>query len=124
MKYFCLILLIYCICLFNFHKTSAEESQKETFSIENIKEIIKAKMSKSTPEMENLNLKIVSRIVAGMVLIVGIIGTVYVQLKLGKIGLGTIVERPETLSGIIIMMLLPETIVLLSFIISILLILM
>lgn len=66
----------------------------------------------------------VTRIVAGAVLIVGILSTIAVQLKLISMGLGTVSEKPETLGGLIILMLLPESIVLLSFIISILLILM
>lgn len=71
----------------------------------------------------NNRLKMVTRIVAGAVLIIGILGTIAVQFKVISMGLGTVSERPETLGGLIILVLLPESIVLLSFVISTLLIL-
>lgn len=93
--------------------------QNKLFSFENI---FKSKNDVDMSE-SNLRLKMVTRIVAGIVLIVGILGTLTVQLRLISIGLGTVSEKPETLGGLIILMLLPESIVLLSFVISILLIL-
>lgn len=95
-------------------------TQTSPFSLENIFE-----NSKGVSETEgNVKLKMITRVVAAVVLVVGMLSTITVQLKLISMGLGTVSEKPETLGGLIILMLLPESIVLLSFIISILLILM
>lgn len=94
-------------------------NQKRHFDLENI---FKSKGEIDQTE-SGIKLKMVTRIVAGAVLIVGILSTIAVQFKVISMGLGTVSEKPETLGGLIILMLLPESIVLLSFIISTLLIL-
>ncbi|MFH1288786.1 MAG: hypothetical protein ABII25_08855 [bacterium] len=94
-------------------------TQTSSSSLENV-----FKNNKEFSESEgNVKLKMVTRVVAGAVLIVGMLSTIAVQFKLITMGLGTVAEKPETLGGLIILMLLPETIVLLSFVISTLLIL-
>ncbi|MEW6087540.1 MAG: hypothetical protein AB1498_04490 [bacterium] len=121
-----LVLFLISVHFFILSAVNAEDSTKSYNKIEtglfNIENILKNKIGPDENE-GNVKLKMVTRIVAGAVLIVGILGTIAVQFKLISIGLGTVTERPETLGGLIILMLLPESIVLLSFIISTLLIL-
>ncbi|MDD5771832.1 MAG: hypothetical protein PHX78_00015 [bacterium] len=98
---------------------TSEKTQSRLFDLENI---FKDKGDQDKIE-SNIRLKMVTRVTAGVVLIVGILSTIAVQFKVIGMGLGTVTEKPETLGGLIILMLLPESIVLLSFVISTLLIL-
>ncbi len=48
----------------------------------------------------------------------GAIGTGLAQSRIGSAGAGTIAEKPELLGGILLMMALPETVVILGFVVA------
>ena len=48
----------------------------------------------------------------------GAIGTAWAQSRIGSAGAGTIAERPETSSSIIILEAIPETLVILGFVVA------
>ncbi len=56
----------------------------------------------------------------GVALAIGIpaIGTAWAQAKIGSAGAGTIAERPETATWILIFLAIPETVVILGFVIA------
>lgn len=51
------------------------------------------------------------------------IATAYAQAKIGSAGAGTVAEKPETSGTMIIMEAIPETIVILGFVVAIMMIL-
>jgi V/A-type H+-transporting ATPase subunit K len=51
------------------------------------------------------------------------LATAYAQAKIGSAGAGTVAEKPETAGTIIIMEAIPETIVILGFVVAIMMIL-
>jgi len=55
---------------------------------------------------------------------VGAIGTAWAQSRIGSAGAGTIAEKPETAGSIIILEAIPETLVILGFVIASMIILM
>ena len=65
-------------------------------------------------------------IALGAALAVGLcaIGTSYAQSKIGAAGMGLVAERPEQAMLLIICIAIPETVVILGFVISIMLIMM
>lgn len=62
----------------------------------------------------------------GAALAVGLcaIGTAYAQAKIGPAGMGTIAEKPELVGPVLIAIAIPETMVILGFVISTMIILM
>jgi V/A-type H+-transporting ATPase subunit K len=48
----------------------------------------------------------------------GAIGTALAQMKIGAAGAGTIAERPETFGSMVVLVALPETLVILGFVIA------
>lgn len=54
----------------------------------------------------------------------GAIGTAWAQSRIGSAGAGTIAEKPETAGSIIILEAIPETLVILGFVIASMIILM
>lgn len=62
----------------------------------------------------------------GAALAVGLcaIGTGYAQAKIGSAGMGTIAEKPELIGPVLISIAIPETMVILGFVISTMIILM
>jgi V/A-type H+/Na+-transporting ATPase subunit K len=54
----------------------------------------------------------------------GAIGTAWAQSRIGSAGAGTIAERPETVGSIIILEAIPETLVILGFVVASMIILM
>ena len=54
----------------------------------------------------------------------GAIGTGWAQSRIGSAGAGTIAERPETAGSIIILEAIPETLVILGFVVASMIILM
>jgi len=55
---------------------------------------------------------------AAIALLGGCLGTGLAQSKIGSAGAGAIAERPETATMVIVMLAIPETIVILSFVVS------
>ncbi|MCQ8894522.1 MAG: ATPase [Methanolinea sp.] len=54
----------------------------------------------------------------------GAIGTAWAQSKIGSAGAGTIAERPETSGSIIVLEAIPETLVILGFVVASMIIIM
>ncbi|HOP67080.1 MAG TPA: ATPase [Methanoregulaceae archaeon] len=54
----------------------------------------------------------------------GAIGTAWAQSRIGSAGAGTIAEKPETSSSIIILEAIPETLVILGFVVASMIIIM
>ncbi len=59
---------------------------------------------------------------ASIALLGGCIGTAMAQMKIGAAGAGAIAEKPETATMVIVMLAIPETIVILSFVVAAMLI--
>jgi V/A-type H+-transporting ATPase subunit K len=55
---------------------------------------------------------------------VGAIGTAWAQSKIGTAGAGTIAERPETFGFMVILEAIPETLVILGFVVAAMIIIM
>jgi V/A-type H+-transporting ATPase subunit K len=55
---------------------------------------------------------------------VGAIGTAWAQSKIGTAGAGTIAERPETVGFMVILEAIPETLVILGFVVAAMIIIM
>lgn len=49
---------------------------------------------------------------------VGTIGTAWAQSKIGTAGAGTIAERPETFGFMVVLVAIPETMVILGFVVA------
>ncbi len=54
----------------------------------------------------------------------GAVGTAWAQSKIGSAGAGTIAERPETAGTIIVLEAIPETLVILGFVVASMIIIM
>lgn len=61
-------------------------------------------------------------IAASICILGGCLGTAMAQMKIGAAGAGAIAERPETATMVIVMLAIPETIVILSFVVAAMLI--
>ncbi len=61
-------------------------------------------------------------IAASICLLGGCLGTAMAQMKIGAAGAGAIAEKPETATMVIVMLAIPETIVILSFVVAAMLI--
>jgi V/A-type H+-transporting ATPase subunit K len=61
---------------------------------------------------------------AGIAFAFGAIGTGYAQSKIGSAGAGTIAERPETFGYMVVLVAIPETLVILGFVVSAMMIIM
>jgi V/A-type H+-transporting ATPase subunit K len=61
-------------------------------------------------------------IAASIALLGGCIGTAMAQMKIGAAGAGAIAEKPETATMVVVMLAIPETIVILSFVVAAMLI--
>ena len=61
---------------------------------------------------------------AALAFTAGSIGTAWAQSRIGAAGAGTIAEKPETAGSIIIIEVIPETLVILGFVIASMIILM
>ena len=61
---------------------------------------------------------------AGIAFGLGAIGTGYAQSKIGSAGAGTIAERPETFGYMVVLVAIPETMVILGFVVSAMMIIM
>jgi V/A-type H+-transporting ATPase subunit K len=61
---------------------------------------------------------------AGVTFAAGAIGTGIAQMKIGSAGAGTIAERPETFGFMVVLVAIPETIVILGFVVSAMMIIM
>jgi V/A-type H+-transporting ATPase subunit K len=57
-------------------------------------------------------------IAAALAVGLGALGTAWAQSRIGAAGAGTIAERPELTSTVIILLALPETMVILGFVIA------
>jgi V/A-type H+-transporting ATPase subunit K len=55
---------------------------------------------------------------------IGAIGTAWAQSKIGTAGAGTIAERPETFGFMVILEAIPETLVILGFVVAAMIIIM
>jgi V/A-type H+-transporting ATPase subunit K len=55
---------------------------------------------------------------AALAFTAGAIGTGYAQSKIGSAGAGTIAERPETFGSMVVLVALPETMVILGFVVA------
>ena len=60
---------------------------------------------------------------AGIAFLGGAIGTGFAQSKIGSAGAGTIAERPETFGYMVVLVAIPETMVILGFVVAVLMIL-
>ena len=69
------------------------------------------------------NVLIARALGAALVLGIGALGTAYAQGKIGSSSAGMLAERPDNLGAAIIMIAIPETILVLSFVISIMILL-
>jgi V/A-type H+-transporting ATPase subunit K len=61
---------------------------------------------------------------AGIAFGLGAIGTGYAQSKIGSAGAGTIAERPETFGLMVVLVAIPETMVILGFVVAAMLMIM
>jgi len=61
---------------------------------------------------------------AGIAFGVGALGTAWAQSKIGTAGAGTIAERPETFGFMVILEAIPETLVILGFVVAAMIIIM
>jgi V/A-type H+-transporting ATPase subunit K len=61
---------------------------------------------------------------AGIAFAAGAIGTGYAQSKIGSAGAGTIAERPETFGSMVVLVAIPETMVILGFVVAAMLMIM
>lgn len=61
-------------------------------------------------------------IAASIALLGGCLGTAMAQMKIGSAGAGAIAEKPETATMVVVMLAIPETIVILSFVVAAMLI--
>ena len=61
---------------------------------------------------------------AALAFSMGAIGTAWAQSRIGAAGAGTIAEKPETVGSIIIIEAIPETLVILGFVVASMIILM
>ena len=61
---------------------------------------------------------------AALAFSMGAIGTAWAQSRIGSAGAGTIAEKPETAGSIIIIEAIPETLVILGFVVASMIILM
>jgi V/A-type H+-transporting ATPase subunit K len=61
---------------------------------------------------------------AGIAFGLGAIGTGYAQSKIGAAGAGTIAERPETFGLMVVLVAIPETMVILGFVVAAMLMIM
>ena len=61
---------------------------------------------------------------AGIAFGVGALGTAWAQSKIGTAGAGTIAERPETFGYMVILEAIPETLVILGFVVAAMIIIM
>jgi V/A-type H+-transporting ATPase subunit K len=61
---------------------------------------------------------------AGVAFGVGALGTAWAQSKIGTAGAGTIAERPETFGFMVILEAIPETLVILGFVVAAMIIIM
>jgi V/A-type H+-transporting ATPase subunit K len=64
------------------------------------------------------------RIGAGIAFFAGAVATGYAQSKIGSAGAGTIAERPETFGFMVVLVAIPETVVILGFVVSAMMIIM
>jgi V/A-type H+-transporting ATPase subunit K len=55
---------------------------------------------------------------AGIAFGLGAIGTGYAQSKIGSAGAGTIAEKPETFGLMVVLVAIPETMVILGFVVA------
>ena len=55
---------------------------------------------------------------AGIAFGMGAIGTGMAQMKIGSAGAGTVAERPETFGLMVVLVALPETLVILGFVVA------
>lgn len=55
---------------------------------------------------------------AAIAFLAGAFGTGYAQSKIGSAGAGTIAEKPETFGFMLVLVALPETIVILGFVVA------
>ena len=61
---------------------------------------------------------------AGIAFAAGAIGTGYAKSKIGSAGAGTIAERPETFGLMVVLVAIPETMVILGFVVAAMLMIM
>ena len=61
---------------------------------------------------------------AGIAFGLGAVGTGFAQSKIGSAGAGTIAERPETFGYMVVPVAIPETLVILGFVVSAMMIIM
>jgi V/A-type H+-transporting ATPase subunit K len=61
---------------------------------------------------------------AGIAFGLGALGTGYAQSKIGSAGAGTIAERPETFGLMVVLVAIPETMVILGFVVAAMLMIM
>ena len=61
---------------------------------------------------------------AGIAFAAGAFGTGYAQSKIGSAGAGTIAERPETFGSMVVLVAIPETMVILGFVVAAMLMIM
>jgi V/A-type H+-transporting ATPase subunit K len=61
---------------------------------------------------------------AGIAFGIGALGTAWAQSKIGTAGAGTIAERPETFGFMVILEAIPETLVILGFVVAAMIIIM
>jgi V/A-type H+-transporting ATPase subunit K len=61
---------------------------------------------------------------AGIAFFAGAVATGYAQSKIGSAGAGTIAERPETFGYMVVLVAIPETVVILGFVVSAMMIIM
>jgi V/A-type H+-transporting ATPase subunit K len=61
---------------------------------------------------------------AGIAFTAGALATGWAQSKIGSAGAGTIAERPETFGYMVVLVAIPETVVILGFVVSAMMIIM
>jgi V/A-type H+/Na+-transporting ATPase subunit K len=72
----------------------------------------------ATPVAEAWQLGVGKAIAAGLAMGLAALGAGYAQAKIGSAGAGTLAERPEAATMVIVLQALPEVIVLLGFVIA------
>ena len=69
-------------------------------------------------EQLHLPLRLVWLAVAALAVGLGALGTAWAQSRIGAAGAGTLAEKPELLNSIFLILALPETIVVLGFVVA------
>jgi V/A-type H+-transporting ATPase subunit K len=109
-------LILVATFLFEQAQVSANEANAEEISIVTTAEASSAEEAgEDTSKKEDSPYKPIG---AAMALGLGALGTSLAQSKIGAAGMGAMAERPETATMAVVMVALPETIVILGFVVA------